>query len=136
MMVWMGFLFLIGLVIVGLYVAMMRLRRISFHDGKLESQRAFHRARLEELPQLIEEGLVEPEQSAAIERESKQDLLRESDQIDGQLPSAEVAQPSGWSRLLVAIGVCFLALLAFSELGGGLGRVQDVIWTEIGRAHV
>ena len=130
MMVWMGFLFLIGLVIVGLYVAMMRLRRISFHDGKLESQRAFHRARLEELPQLIEEGLVEPEQSAAIERESKQDLLRESDQIDGQLPSAEVAQPSGWSRLLVAVGVCFLALLAFSELGGGLGRVQDVRWTE------
>ncbi|MGA1103054.1 MAG: c-type cytochrome biogenesis protein CcmI, partial [Pseudomonadales bacterium] len=114
MMVWMGFLFLIGLVIVGLYVAMMRLRRISFHDGKLESQRAFHRARLEELPQLIEEGLVEPEQSAAIERESKQDLLRESDQIGGQLSDSEGAPPRRRSGLLVAAGIFFFGLFVFS----------------------
>jgi len=130
MMVWIWFLPLIGLVILGLYVATIRFRRINFHDGKLESQRAFHRARLEELPQLIDEGLVEPEQLAAIERESKQDLLRESDQIGGQSSDSEVAPPRRRSGLLVAAGICFLGLFVFSELGGGLGRVQDVQWTE------
>ena len=77
-----------------------RHRTLSFRDDINESNRQFHRARLEEIPDLVSSGLIHSDQLTAIESESKHDLLSD-------MRGSETAQSRNRHRL-VAIEVVYL----------------------------
>ena len=53
-----------------------RHRTLSFRDDINESNRQFHRARLEEIPDLVSSGLIHSDHFSAIDSESIHDLFR------------------------------------------------------------
>ena len=88
---------MIGIVAVSVALVAMghyRHRTLSFRDDISESNRQFHRARLEEIPDLVSSGLIHSDQLTAIESESKHDLLSD---MRGSEDSASLAIDIGWS---------------------------------------
>ena len=68
--------------------------KLSFRDDIAESNRQFHRARLDEIPDLVSSGLIHSDQLTAIESESKHDLLSD---MRGSEAAPAVANDIGWS---------------------------------------
>ena len=107
-----------------------RHRTLSFRDDINESNRQFHRARLEEIPDLVSSGLIHSDQLTAIESESKHDLL--SDMRGSETASAAQLTAAGRHRggLLAALLVGMTAVGLYADFGASMGRVQEVAWTE------
>ena len=107
-----------------------RHRTLSFRDDINESNRQFHRARLEEIPGLVSSGLIHSDQLTAIESESKHDLL--SDMRGSETAPASQLISVGRHRggLLAAVLVGVVAVGLYADFGASMGRVQEVEWTE------
>ncbi|NDG93188.1 MAG: c-type cytochrome biogenesis protein CcmI [Gammaproteobacteria bacterium] len=103
---------------------------MSFRDDTNESNRRFHRARLEEIPDLVSSGLIHSDQLTAIESESKHDLL--SDMRGSEAAPASQITLVGRHRggLLAALLVGVAAVGLYADFGASMGRVQEVTWTE------
>ena len=93
---------MIGIVAVSVALVAMghyRHRTLSFRDDISESNRQFHRARLEEIPDLVSSGLIHSDQLTAIESESKHDLL--SDMRGSETAPASQSTSAGRHRCLL-----------------------------------
>ena len=93
-----------------------RHRTLSFRDDIAESNRQFHRARLEEIPDLVSSGLIHSDQLTAIESESKHDLL--SDMRGSEAAPASQITLVGRHRggLLAALLVGVAAVGLYADL--------------------
>ena len=125
----------IMIAIVAVSIALMamghyRHRTLSFRDDINESNRQFHRARLEEIPGLVSSGLIHSDQLTAIESESKHDLL--SDMRGSETAPASQLTSARRHRggLLAAVLVGVVAVGLYADFGASMGRVQEVAWTE------
>ena len=87
-----------------------RHRTLSFRDDINESNRQFHRARLEEIPDLVSRGLINSDHLTAFESEPKHDLLSD-------MRGSETRQPRNRHRL-VAIEVVYLRAFGWRGCSG------------------
>ena len=107
-----------------------RHRTLSFRDDIAESNRQFHRARLDEIPDLVSSGLIHSDQLTAIESESKHDLLSDMRGSETAPASQSTAARRHRGGLYAALLVGMTAVGLYADFGASIGRVQEVAWTE------